>query len=90
MRRPNIKFHIEELVLHSFAPNDRYAIMDAVQNELSRLLTAGFDASMLPSSMSVSSDRPRVDGGDFRVAHDAKPSSVGAQIAQAVHEGITR
>ncbi len=90
MRRPNIKLHIEELVLHSFDPNDRYAIMDAVEHELSRLLAAGFDASVLPSSMTVNSDRPRVEGGNFHVASGAKPNSIGAQIAQAVHQGIVR
>ena len=33
----NIELHIEELVLHGFAPKDRYTIGEAVQRELSRL-----------------------------------------------------
>jgi hypothetical protein len=90
MRRPNIKLHIEELVLHGVAPNDRYAIGDAVERELSRLLAAGFDGSALPTSLAANSDRPRIDGGSFHVATDAKPNSIGVHIAQAVHEGITR
>ncbi len=30
----NIELHIEELVLHGFSPNDRHAIGEAVQREL--------------------------------------------------------
>ena len=33
MRTSNIKLHIEELVLHGFAPGDRYTIADAVERD---------------------------------------------------------
>jgi hypothetical protein len=90
MKRPNIRLHIEELVLHSFAPNDRYAIADAVESELSRLLAADFASAEIPPSLADSSGRPRVDAGNFEVAPGAKPNSIGDQIAQAVHAGLTR
>jgi hypothetical protein len=85
----NIKLHIEELVLHSFAPNDRYAIADAVERELSRLLAEDFGNAGLPRSLANNSGQPRVDAGNFQVAPGAKANSIGAQIAQAVHGGIT-
>ena len=37
-RTPAVQLHIEELVLHGFAPADRYRIAAAVQLELTRLL----------------------------------------------------
>jgi len=90
MKQPNIRLHIEELVLHSFAPNDRYAIADAVERELSRLLAADFASAEIPPSLADSSGRLRVDAGNFHVAPDAKANSIGAQIAQAVHGGIIK
>lgn len=89
MKNPNIRLHIEELVLHSFAPNDRYAIADAVERELTRLLTADLANAATPPLLADSSGRPRVDAGTFEVAINAKPNSIGAQIAQAVHGGVT-
>lgn len=86
----NIKLHIEELVLHSFAPNDRYAIADAVERELSRLLAADLSAPQPSPGLAENSDRPRVDAGNVQIAAGAKANSIGAQIAQAVHGGLTR
>lgn len=86
MKRPAIKVHIEQLVLHSFEPHDRHAIADAVQRELSSLLAM---ESQSPQP-SVFSDRPRIDAGSFHAERNAGPSSIGAQIAQAVHGGITK
>jgi hypothetical protein len=90
MKQPNIRLHIEELVLHSFAPNDGYAIADAVERELSRLLAAHFATPENPRSLTDASGRPRVDGGDFPVAPGAKANSIGTQIAQAVHGGLVK
>jgi hypothetical protein len=36
---PSINLHIEELILHGFAREERYAIGEALQNELQRLFT---------------------------------------------------
>jgi hypothetical protein len=92
MRRPNIKLHIEELVLHNFAPNDRYAIADAVQQELSRLLgpSAEQPHEDYSSTLIQHSSNSRIDGGAFHVEQDPKPGSIGNQIAQAVHGGLTK
>jgi len=88
--RPNINLHIEELVLHNFAPNDRYAIADAVERELSRLLATDFTTVEIPPALGDSSSRPRVDAGNFKVTPGAGGDSIGAQIALAVHGGLTK
>jgi hypothetical protein len=92
MRRPNINLHIEELVLHGFAPNDRYAIADAVQQELSRLLgpTSGQTQADLASTLSEHSRNIGIDAGAFQVEQNSRAGSIGNQIAQAVHGGLTK
>ncbi len=86
MKQPNIRLHIEELVLHSFAPNDRYAIADAVERELSRLLTE--HSAKRDSSSSWRSNTDCLDAGAFRVDPRSRPHAIGTQIARAIHGGL--
>ncbi len=83
---PSITLHIEELVLHGFAPRDRHRIGAAVEQELTRLLTE----HPWPSALKESGPVDRVDAGAFRMASSAKPATVGGQIANAVHGGLSR
>lgn len=86
MKPARIELHIEELVLHGFAPGDRHAIGDAVEHELTRL----FAEQSLASSSIVSHERAHIDAGDVHVAPESMAQSVGAQVARAVHGGLTR
>jgi hypothetical protein len=90
MKGPNIKLHIEELVLHGFAPNDRYAIADAVESELSHLLATQFAERGAQSSLAHNAEHARLDAGSFHVTLGDKSSAIGAQIAQAVHGRVTK
>jgi hypothetical protein len=76
--------HIEELVLHGFAPGDRHGIAEAVEQELTRLISERQSFSCPTKCIS----RDQVDGGNFRMTNSAKPNAVGAQIAGAVLGGI--
>ena len=84
-----VELHIDELVLHGFAPGDRHAIALAVEHELSRLLSAQF-AEGLPGSFAQSSEHEHIDAGAFNVSPGAHSNSVGSQIAQTVHRGLTK
>ena len=86
MRRGAVELHIEELVLHGFAPGDRHRIGDAVQAELARL----FEQQGAPQLFGGSVELAQVNAGDFDVAPGAKPERVGAQIAQAIYGGMSR
>ena len=86
MKPARIELHIEELVLHGFAPGDRHAIGDAVERELTRL----FAEQGLASSAMASGERAHVNAGEFHVAPASKAPAVGAQVAKAVHGGLTR
>ena len=86
MKRADIELHIEELVLHGFASGDRYDIADAVHRELGRLFAGNQSAPALRQSADIA----RVDAGAFEVAPGSKGEAVGAQVAQALHGGLTK
>jgi hypothetical protein len=81
-----IELHIEELVLDGFAARDRYLIAEAIERELTRLFTE--------QRMALGSAEPiamtRLDGGSINVRPGAKPETIGAQLAQAIHGGLVR
>ena len=85
MKQPyNIELHIEELVLHGFSPNDRHAIGEAVQRELTRL----FAEQGVHGSLHRGFETERVDGGAFNVKQGAKAEGIGTQVGQAVYGGL--
>ncbi|MGH6831562.1 MAG: hypothetical protein ACRECM_00850 [Methyloceanibacter sp.] len=86
MRLANIELHMEELVLHGFAPGDRYSIGEAVERELHRL----FAEQDEPLRLAQRSEIARLDGGAFEVARGARAEAIGAQIAQAIYGGFSR
>jgi hypothetical protein len=81
--QPAVEIEIQELVLHGFSGNDRFAIGDAVQRELERLIT---EQGLPGLAHSVSADR--MDGGVLRIASGTGPQVIGAQLAARVHEGL--
>lgn len=85
-----LRLHIEELVLHSFAPNDRHAIADAFQQELSRLLAAEILNPEFSAALRQHSGNSRLDAGAFHAGRDSQPDLLGNQIAGAVHRGLTK
>ncbi len=80
----NIELHIEELVLHGFSPNDRHAIGEAVQRELTRL----FAEQGVHSSLRRAFEADRVDGGVFHVKPGARAEGIGRQLGQTVYSGL--
>ena len=86
MRPANIELHIEELVLHGFAPGDRYRIAEAMERELAAL----FADQGVPPSMAGEGDRARLDGGAFEVAQGSKAEAIGNQTAQALYRGLSQ
>jgi len=80
-RRMNIHLHIEELVLHGFAPGDRARIGDAVQCELTRL----FVERGVPPAFAHGGAVDRMNGGSFETSTRARPETTGARIAETVY-----
>jgi hypothetical protein len=83
-RQSPIHLHIEELVLHGFAPGDRHRIGDAMQRELARL----FAEKQAPPGLTKNAEIDRLNGGTFQMTAAPRPESTGTQIARAVFGGL--
>jgi hypothetical protein len=80
-----IDIHIEELVLHGFAPEDRDRIGEAVRLELVRLLT---ERGMPPN---VKRDGEiRLAGGPLVVEADSQTELCGTRFARHIYEGLSQ
>ena len=82
----NIELHIEEMILHGFAPGDRDAIADAVRGELMRLFAEGG----IRPALEGGGEMARIDGGAFDVRHGAGAEAIGTWIAERIHGGLSR
>ena len=82
----SIELHIEELVLHGFAPGDRYRIGEAVERELTRL----FAERGVPTSLTNGGEIVHQDGGEFNAPPGPKPEVIGIQVAQSVYRGVSK
>jgi hypothetical protein len=78
-----VELHIEELVLHGFAPGDRRRIAGEVERELARLIGEA-DFARARGGMSIE----RMNGPAFKVKAGAKPEAAGAQIAQSLYRSL--
>lgn len=84
MSRPSVAVHIEELVLHGFAPRDRRRIAAAVERELTRLLSE----KGIPRSLRKNLAVEQVSGGAFHANGQVKPQTTGTLIARTVYESL--
>jgi hypothetical protein len=85
LRRP-IELHIEKLVLNGFQPRDRYRIGEAVQSELSRLLTEQGIASTFEQSISID----RLKAGNLSISLGMSALNQGNQMARLVYRTFER
>jgi hypothetical protein len=83
---PDVELHVDELVLHGFAPRDRHAVGDALRAELTRLIAEGG----VPAGMARADGAARLDGGSFRVSPGQRAADVGAAVARAVYGSTPR
>jgi hypothetical protein len=83
-QQPSIHLHIEELVLHGFAPGDRHRIGEAMQRELARLFTE----ENTPPALAKSAAIDRLNAGTFQMTAAPRPEATGAQVARAVFGGL--
>ena len=84
---PTCTLRIGELVLHGVAGVDRYAVADAIERELGRLLGGGESWQAL-TAHGKTADGRRIDAGRVSIAAGAAPETVGIQIARAIHGGL--
>ena len=86
IRNPqSIELHIEELVIHGFAPDNHGRFAAAVESELTRLLSERGIGQSLSESMEIE----QLHGGAFRVRQDEQSEGVGQHLAKAIYLGVT-
>jgi hypothetical protein len=78
--QPSIHLHIEELVLHGLPSNDRHRIGEALQRELTSLLSE----EQPPTSFAKSAEIDYLNGETFQTTGTVRPEATGAQVARAV------
>ncbi len=83
-RKPDIHFHIEELILDGFPSSDRHRIGDALQSELERL----FSEQQMPAGLTNDSAITQLDAGSFPTTTSSRPESTGSQVARAIFGGL--
>ncbi|QSJ19372.1 hypothetical protein JYQ62_12000 [Nostoc sp. UHCC 0702] len=81
---PNIELEIAELILHGFAPGDRDRISEALQQELTRLLTV----QGIPAPVSENCHLPSLNLGCLHLHPGINPEKIGIQLAQAIYGGL--
>ncbi|HLG14201.1 MAG TPA: hypothetical protein VJH03_06825 [Blastocatellia bacterium] len=82
----SVELHIEELVLHAFAPGDRYRIGDAVERELMRLFTE----QGVPSQMTQGGEIAHALGAALEIQPGSSSEMIGVKLAKAIYGGFGR
>ncbi|GAX60148.1 outer membrane protein/protective antigen OMA87 [Candidatus Scalindua japonica] len=80
----NIELHIDKLVLHGFSPHDRYRIGEAVERQLTQMLTE----QGMPASLSHGGKYSHLYGGSFNIVQGSKAETIGSQVAQSVYKNM--
>lgn len=82
----NLNLHIERLILEgiNIEPHQRPLLQEALQTELTRLLTTGGLSQDFAGGLAV----PRISAPSIPLAADNQPVRLGQQIARSVYGGI--
>jgi hypothetical protein len=81
-----IELHIEELILHGFPPDRRYAIAQAIEMKLTRLLTE----QKIPAALKQDGIVRSINAGSIHINNESKSEATGNKIANAVYKCFTK
>ncbi len=79
-----IEVHIEQIVLHGYAPGDTHRLGEALQAELTRLVQKHGVNSSGMGNLSLQT----LDGGRLKAAERPSTEALGARLAQRIHQVI--
>lgn len=82
---PSVELRLEEIVLHGFPAVNRYRIGEALERELTRLLTG----QGAPLGVTQGVELERLDLGAFELRPDADAETIGRQLAEAIYGGLS-
>jgi hypothetical protein len=79
-----VVLHIDSLILKGFRHEDRYGIVEGLQQELSRL----FVDPQVAQQLTANGDVSRLRLGSISIDQNSKPQRVGSQVAQSIGKGM--
>ena len=82
--QPSVHVHIDELVLHGFAPADRHRIADAVQVELTRM----FAEQGVSSVLRQGGEATRLKAEAISVTPTTPAGTIATQVARSVYGSL--
>jgi hypothetical protein len=82
----SVDLQINELILHGFSVADRHTIGEAVERELTRLLTE----QGVPPTLLHENETAELDGGLLDADPTSNPDAIGAGVARAIYGGLRR
>lgn len=82
---PNVRLHIDELVLYGFPVSSRHSIGEATQQGLIDLIATGG----VPAALTGAGSLANLDAGSFTINADATAASIGTRLAAAVYGDST-
>ncbi|MDP8993238.1 MAG: hypothetical protein M3N31_09355 [Actinomycetota bacterium] len=77
----HVDLQIEELVLHGVEPRQRYAVGEAIERELARLVV---DRG-IPDVLRTSDELTGLEAPGIQVEHGATAEGLGLEVARAVY-----
>lgn len=83
-RSSSIHVEIGELVLHGFAPADRYAIAEALQGELTRL----FAEQGISEALRQGGEASRLRAEAISITPSMRGEAIGMQAARSVYGSL--
>lgn len=84
--RPSVELHIDQLVLHGFEPAQRYTIADALERELTRLLTEHGAPVLITNDLDIGS----LNGGVINLDEGSNAKDTGTKLARMIYGGLGR
>ena len=82
----SVRLHIDRLVLKGFRHEDRHAIAQGVQEQLTHLLSEPGIVQRLGNTGSI----PRLRVGPVTIHAESKPQQVGKAAAEGIGKGLNR
>lgn len=81
-----VSVQIDSLVLTGFRHEDRYAIAQGLQDQLTEMLSTPDMAERLNQTSTI----PRLRVGQVNVSTNARPQQIGSVAAEEIGKGLTR
>ncbi len=86
MKPETIELTIDELTLEGIEPRLQKKAVDAMQKELTRLLSQ----KGVPPALSLAGTVPNLNAKNLKISPGASPEKIGAQLAYSLYQSLEK